>query len=221
MGYHADVRLTLPVVAWTAWLAATGYAIDRDLDAADLSEAVALGQTALESRRTGFHGRYRLPVAGPPLDYIEIVTPFRRVVLAAEARLRAGERLFGQREALEVLGDDPNAVDLLLELTFHPLNTFVGVPAYAVELVTAGSRVTILPRRLHRIPRFGPRVEGGRGPAVQAGSLTPGPTEPLLGGTIVATFDGGRLQDAGLLEVLVLDEGSVLARGLVDVAALR
>ena len=44
------------------------------------------------------------------LDYVDVVTPFRRVVLAAEARLRAGERLFGQREALAVLDSAPEAV---------------------------------------------------------------------------------------------------------------
>ena len=62
------------------------------------------------------------------MDYLEIVTPFRRIVLAAQARAGAGDRRFGQREALEIEAAAPGQIDLYAELTFHPLNTFVLVP---------------------------------------------------------------------------------------------
>src|SRR5688500_4233425 len=99
------------------------------------AEALDIGQSRIASVRTRFHRPYRLVVARASVDYIEVVTPYRRVALAAEARTRLGERALGQREARAVLGDTPEQIDLLVELTFHPQNTFIGVPAYEVRLL--------------------------------------------------------------------------------------
>ena len=32
----------------------------------------------------------------------------------------------------------PNQIDLLIEMSFHPLNTFVAVPSYQVEVIARG-----------------------------------------------------------------------------------
>jgi hypothetical protein len=151
------------------------------------------------------------------------VTPFRRVVLAAEAALLRGERLFGQREALAVLGEVPEQVDIRLELTLSPLNTFVGVPAYDVILLSAADRQLVTSRTVDRFPRFGPRLSGQpQSPAQVIGSLPgPGQSQPLLGGTIVVTYDGRLLDRAGRYEVVVSDNGRVLSRGELNLAALR
>jgi hypothetical protein len=63
------------------------------LDARALADAIAIGQTRVESQRARFHQPYRIPVNRPPVDYIEVVTPFRRVALAAEAAHRLPEPL--------------------------------------------------------------------------------------------------------------------------------
>ena len=73
MAFACLVCLTVSVEA---------FDVELSLDA--LSEATAIGQTGIESRRADFHRPYRLVISQPPLDYIDVVTPFRRVVLAAD-----------------------------------------------------------------------------------------------------------------------------------------
>ncbi len=202
-------------------LGVTAEAFDLDLSLDAISQAIAIGQTGLEARRAEFHRPYRLAISQPPLDYIDVVTPFRRVVLAAEAKLLAGERLFGQRDALSTLRDRSGQVDIRLELTFHPLNTFVGVPDYEVELVSARDRQDIDPRGVERIPRFGPRVSGQpQTSPTQGVGIARGQTQPLLGGTIIASFDGTLLDRGGLYDVVIRGDGA-LARARVDFSILQ
>jgi hypothetical protein len=56
-----------------------------------IETAQALGRTPIDAKRQRFHAPYRIMVGAPPVDYIEIVTPYRRVVLAAEKAARAGD----------------------------------------------------------------------------------------------------------------------------------
>jgi hypothetical protein len=160
-------------------------------------------------------------VGQSPLDYIDVITPFRRVVLAAETGMRSGQRLFGQREALAVLGDTPARLELRLELTFHPLNTFIGVPGYTVSLVN-GAGTPIAPQMIERIPRFGPRVEGVPQVSATAGvGVKAGPSQPLLGGTIVVVFDGSVLEPRGSYDIVVKDGGQTIAFAELDLGRLR
>jgi hypothetical protein len=199
----------------------TVYAFDLELGLDGISEAVSLGRTS-ESRRADFHRPYRVIVNQAPLDYVDIVTPFRRVVLAAEARMLAGERMFGQRDALDTLGDRPEQVELRLELTFHPQNTFIGVPSYEVALTSIQTRQTTASRSTELVPRFGPRVNGRpTTSATQSVGITRGPTQPLQGGTIITTYDGRLLDRMGRYELSVKDAGKILAQATVNFAALR
>jgi hypothetical protein len=191
-----------------------------------MQEALSIGQSSIERTRTRFHADYRFAVGRAPVDFIEIVTPFRRLVIAAETSTRLGRRLFGQRESLEALKPDPERVELYVDFTFHPLNTFVGVPGYTVTLKppTPGS-APIPVSGLDRIPRFGARVEGQPvytplpypiPPRVPSGS------EPLTGGTVIARVDGRRLDPRGTYDVLVADERDTpLATVRVDLSRLR
>jgi hypothetical protein len=128
------------------------------------------------------------------VDWIDVITPYHRVELAAETNARTGSRQVGQREALEMLREAPNQIDLIVELTFHPLNTFVGVPLYQVAMIgPRGSRVQ--PRRVDRVPRFSPRLEPSW-PALPTpqGTAVFGGGQPVLGGTVIAAFDGSVLE---------------------------
>jgi hypothetical protein len=220
--YDQEVRIRFLIVS-AALLAATGgEAIELVLGPRALTEAVDVGQTRIDAIRTRFQQPYRLPVARPPVDYVEIVTPFRRVALAAESRARAGDRLFGQREARATLGDTPEQVDVLVELTFHPQNTFVGVPAYVVRLLPVQAATgPVEPRDFSYAPRFGPRIDSAS-PAYPypIAPVAPG-GQPLSGGTIIARLDGRVLDPNGLYDLVVLDAGTELARVRVDFRALR
>jgi hypothetical protein len=117
-------------IALTAVLAAglSGVsAFEIGLERLALEEAMSIGQSHVESVRSRFHQPYRVVAASAPVDFVDVVTPFRKIVLAAEAQARAGSRRFGLRDAQQALGDGTQ-LTLYVELTFHPFNTFLGVP---------------------------------------------------------------------------------------------
>ena len=214
---HTVFRFLLAVLCAGSALAGFEQTLDRRL----IDEAIGVGQSGIEAVRTRYHEPYRIQVARPPIDYIDIVTPFRRLALLAEERARAGGRLF-QSEAIALLGERSALVEIFVEMTFHPLNAFVGVPAYDVELTTAAPVARIDPLRIGRIPRFGARLEGVPPPSLFAGApILPGVAQPMLGGTIVATFSGGALNPSGVYEVVVREKERELARARVDVGTLR
>jgi hypothetical protein len=92
---------TVVFVTGLVWQVA---AADVRLDRRALEEALAIGQSRIEGVRTRFHEPYRVIVGAPPVDYLDVVTSFRAVVLAAQARARAGDRQFGLRQAQETYG---------------------------------------------------------------------------------------------------------------------
>jgi hypothetical protein len=196
-------------------------AVQLTLEPRAISEAIAIGQSRVEKDRRTFHAPYRVHVNTAPIDFIDIVTPFRRVALHAEARARIGDRSFNQRQAFELLGTAPAEVEVWVELTFHPQHTYVGVPAYRVALVD-GRGVRIMPRAIVREPRFGARVDGEplRIP-VPGGLARAGVSEPMLGGTVMAQFDGRVLNTAGAYDVVVEDEKREMARVRIDLGKLR
>ena len=195
-------------------------AVDLVMDRAAIGQALTLGQSRIDRDRTRFHEPYRLIVGKAPLDYIDIITPFRRVVIAAEARLRIGDRSFGQRQAVELATAAGSGIDVVVEFTFHPLNNYIGVPDYTVRLrAPAGS--AILPRTFERVPRYGVRVDGLPPSIPVPGGLAPGKSQPLLGGTLIGHFDGTRFDAAGVYDVVVEEAGQELARARVDFGTLR
>ncbi len=201
----------LPVHAWLAVM-----------DAQAIDEAIAIGQTSFERDRRQFHQRYRAIVARPPVDYIDVITPFRRVVIAAESQARQGSRRFGQRAAFAVLAEAPDQVTIRVELTFHPHHTFVGVPAYEVTLVSGSGSVT--PLSIAREPRFVVRTDDTLPPLTQPGGLIRGPraiVQPMLGGALVAVFDGRTLGQGRAYDAVVSEPGKELAKARFAFDALR
>jgi len=214
-------RTDVVVVPVLVAMAAAVTAFEPSLDPRSLSDAIDLGQSRIDDVRSRFHAAYHVDVMQPPVDYIEVVTPFRRIALDAEAHTRAGERLYGQREALATLGDNPSRLDVIVELTFHPLNNYVGVPAFTVVLVPPGGKA-IEPRTISRVPRFGPRVSGRPLPyPYMTSSAAPQGSQPLLGGSIIAAFDGTALDARGAYVTVIRDSGKDVAKATVDLARLR
>ena len=198
----------------------TGGIREQALDRRSIDEAIGVGHSRIKAVRTRYHEPYRIQVARPPIDYVDVVTPFRRVAWLAEERAQAGGRLV-QREAIALLGDRSTLVEFLVEMTFHPLNVLLRVPDYDVELTTAAA-TRINPLRIQRVPRFGARVDGVPRGAQYAGvtSLL-GESQPMLGGTIAATFSAGTLNPTGVYDVVVSENGNELARARVNLGTLR
>jgi hypothetical protein len=185
-----------------------------------VDEAVALGQSFTERDRLAFHARYRALVARAPVDYIDIVTPFRRVVIAAEVQARQGSRRFGQREGLAVLDAAAGHVSVVAELTFHPQNTYVGVPGYDV-ILTRGEE-TRAALSIDRQPRFGARVDTLPAIGPRPGGLTgTRSSQPMLGGTVTAEFDGRALEPNGTYSVVLREGNATVATVRFDLSQLR
>ena len=206
------------VAALLAW--STASAFDLTLDRRAIDDAIAIGHSRLDAERVRFHRPYRVIVGRAPVDYVDVVTPFRRIEIEAETKARAGNRTLGQREALALLDAAPDQIDFFVELTFHPFNTFIGVPSYGIRLVKQGDTALLEPRSIDLFPRYGPRVEGL--PITQpAAPALPKRTESLSGGTTVAHYDARALDQQGVYELVVSEAGKELGRARIDLRALR
>jgi hypothetical protein len=199
---------------------ASSRAAQRTLALPEIDEAIRVGQTRILADRARFHLPYRIPVNHAPVDYVEVITPYRRVVLAADERAQIGDRSFGQRQALDLLGSAGGQFDFVIEMTFHPLNTYIGIPPYDVLLLHDGVRVT--PATLDRLPRFGARVEGFP-PALPTpgGRIPTGFAQPILGGMLTARFMGDAIDPSGVATLIVTEQGRELARTAIDLGRLR
>jgi hypothetical protein len=196
-------------------------AMQPTLDRRAIEEAVFAGQSRFDAERSRLHAMYRVTVSRPPVDWIDVITPFHRVALAAEGRARLGDRGFGQREALAALAAAPNLVELIVELTFHPQNTFVGVPAYDVTLTSAQSK-PIKAQYINRYPRFGPRTDVS-GPALPNPNAAPvlGTGQPMLGGTMVVQFALDALDANGRYDIILAEGGKEIVRAGMELGKMR
>lgn len=222
------MRTSVVLLASIIIVSARVAALDPMSDPQAIRDAVAIGQSSIASERTGFQQAYRISVGKPPVDYLEIVTPFRRVELAAEEHARSGDRTFGEKQGRETLATS-DRLDVIVELTFHPLNTFVGVPEYLVLLIPHGDGGPIEPLAIERVPRFGARLEGRFSPIPPTTVPTrkKGVGEPVLGGTMIAHFDTQAVEASRSYDVVIGDRPpgqtrmTELARATVDLPHVR
>ena len=210
----------------TAVLTLPAAAIERTLDQRAIEHALYLAHSSIQAEHFRFHADYRFTVAQAPVDFVEVVSPFRRLVLLAETSFRQGRRMFGQREALEAMQPDPDRVEVYVELTLHPLNTLVNLPEYDIQLVPLGrAGAGIQPDTIDRLPRFGPRVDDSSYPfpyPYPVAPRVPTGTEPLLGGTMIARFPGSTVDPQGVYEVVVKEREKELGRTWrIDLTKLR
>ena len=212
--------------ALAAGLTAAGLgAADLNLDPQLISRAIQLGQTSVSADLRRFHEPYRVVVSRAPVDYLEVVTPFRRIVLAAQTRFAAGDRRWGQRQAIELEAAAPRQIDFYAELTFHPLNSFVLVPLYRIRIALPSGEL-LSPRNTSSLPRYGPRVDGGNVPFTPTpipGGPVPGRSQPMLGATIIASFDGDAIGAAcgRRCDVLIEEEGKTRVQVPLTLAAMK
>jgi len=214
------VRRLAPICLIAA-LSTSANAVQMMLDDRAITAAIGIGQSRIDRERIRFHQPYRLMVKQLPVDWIDVITPFHRIVLAAEAKARTGNRLFAQREAFAALSEAPGQITLVIELTFHPLNNFIGVPDYQITLVgLKGDRIP--PDRIDRYPRSQPRVDTLT-PEIPIPGGTPilSRGEPVVGGTLVVPFAASRLDPVGRYTVLMAEKGTELARVPLDLSGLR
>lgn len=200
-------------------------AIDRDLSDDALDDAIRFARQANPATREAFHRAYVFPNGSVPIASISLVTEYRRVVIAAEDRLLLGDRMWGLREAREVLRHTRNTIELIADVKFHPQNVYVTVPQYDIRIVRQGLP-DMLPIGTQSTARYGVvSVSSPTDPPYYPfppPSLPAGPgADPMLGAWVSATFSATSLDPRDLIVAVVREGPKDLARVAIDLSRLR
>lgn len=222
-------RLTAVALALAIWSTAgtDARAIDIRLDQAALFEAIDFGRQATRDLRTTFHEAYQA-TPGELVRRISLVTEYRRVVLLMEEKRRQLDRNYGITQMNQALTPWRGLLDVIVELQFHPQNTYVGVPPIDVLIVPLdrpGTPTPLVAEATDRLPHFGrywdpPPMDSPWWPFPTPGLPVIRGSEPLTGGWIEARFDAATFK-TGRYDVLVKDGAKTLARATFDFGALR
>jgi hypothetical protein len=225
------MRAAVSVLVVLVALAPPLRAIDIDITPVIVQQALDLAQRTKPAERAAYHRTYVVPVVSPPLRKISVVTEFRRVVLAAEERLRVGDRLFGVREATEAVAPWRGRVQIIAELQYHPQNNFISVPPIDVFAWPQDERrvkAPLLPLSTDRVPAYGYSFDTSLPEDWQTWwpfppVMIPGPpgSQPLTGAWIQATFDAREIGPRTRIEMLVKDGLKTIGSATFDLGAVR
>lgn len=216
----------LVVALWTA-AGVVVDAIDIQIDQNGIFDAIDFGRQATREARTAFHEAYQA-APGDTVRRISLVSEYRRVVLLMEEKKRQLDRNYGITQMNQALKPWRGLLDVIVELQFHPQNTYVGVPPVEVLIVpldAAGTPTPLVAEATDRLPHFGrywdpPPMDSPWWPFPTPGLPVIRGSEPLTGGWIEARFDAAPFK-RGRHEILVKDGARTLARATFDFAALR
>jgi hypothetical protein len=198
-------RLLLATVCLSAPAGLRALVLDVDQDQA--YRAIALGR-GTEAERARFHARYIVPASDATIERVELLTPFRRVVIETERRLGGGDHMFGARQAADLLKPWRGKLTIIVRVRFHPHNVFVTMPAYeAVVASPAGVEVRL--GDVRRTPIW----------AMAEPNQKRGTSTALIGAVVESDFDAAAVGQTTRV-VSVMLEGQVLARATIDFARL-
>jgi hypothetical protein len=127
------------IVALVASSSATAAPLNVSIARADVDRAVGIARKT-EAERQRFHDPYFVQLGSPSVVSMEVISEFRRVVLAAEDRERSGDRSFTAAQAEEVIRPWRGRISIIAHVKYSPLNRLISVPQY--ELTLAGARGT-------------------------------------------------------------------------------
>ncbi|MEP6594169.1 MAG: hypothetical protein ABJC51_10775 [Acidobacteriota bacterium] len=187
-------------------------AVNVQLSAADTQRALRLAGAA-DGARAQFHAAYVLPIRDSMIQEIQVLTEFRRTVLAAEEARRRGDwavaqgaRSLGGQGVEETVKPWRGIVTLSATLQLDALHTFVAVPN--CELMLGGTPV-VASAAQRTIPRSAV-ASPGRGAT----------TTSLVGGTIESDFKTEAVAQESRL-IVVLCDGREAARQAIDFSRLE
>lgn len=187
-------------------------AIAVSMSAADTERALRLAGAA-DRVRAGFHAPYTIALKGSVIQTLEVLTPYRRTVLAAEDAARRGDwavahgaQSLAGHSVGEAVKPWQQKVTIQALLQLNAMHTFVNVPN--CEIMMGGVPVIAsLDRRT--TPRSSlPYTNHG---------VT---TTALLGALIEADFDAAGVGQT-TRDVVVLCEGRDVARAAIDFSRLE
>jgi len=193
------------LLAHTPLAALTEVLTDRDI-----ADALTIANGAGATRAL-FHAPYNLDIDDPTIEHVDIVTEFRRFVLAAEKELEAGNWMMGRggydpkgRTLRDVLRPLDGQVSIRARLRFHPHNNYVTLPAFDILL----GDPTLL------------AINAIRTPHVTPATGEPGTRDLIYGATIEVFYNAPTVGDRVLPVRLVL-ENKEAARVSVDFSRVQ
>jgi hypothetical protein len=150
-------------------------------------------------------------IADPTIERLDVITEFRRFVLAAEDQLKSGNWMMGRggfdtkgRTLKDVLRPLSGQVSIRARLRFHPQNNYVTLPAFDILL----GQPTLL------------AINAIRTPHVTVATGEPGTRDVINGATIEVFYNAPTIDDR-VLPVRLFSEGKELARVSFDFARVQ
>jgi hypothetical protein len=188
-------------------------ALDVSLSQQDIERALAIARSP-EAERVRFHSRYRFAVNDATVAQVEVITEFRRVVIAGEDRLLKGDWMFtqGTRAAEAAVRPWHEQLAIVAQLRFSPLNTYVTVPVLDIMVGDSLSEGIVVPLAAHTTPQFSLPF-----PVVGKRGVT---TSSLVGAVLETDFPASAIGQTKR-RVSVLMEGKELARTTIDFASIE
>jgi hypothetical protein len=228
MSCRPGIRRLAVVALATLALAPRPRALEANLTTQGIDDAIVFARMAQRAARQAFHDRY-VRTVGDTVRRISIVSEYRRVVLRTEEHIRLGDRSYGVRQLTDEIEPWRGSLEVVVDLAFHPQNTYVGVPLIDVLLVPLGgpgpTAMPIIADATDRIPRFGafwdplpPDTPWWPFPPVTR-TVTP-KAEPVTGGWVQARFEAAPLV-IGRFDVVVKEGAKTLGAADFDFGALR
>lgn len=222
------IRRLAVVALATLALAPRPRALEANLTTQGVDDAIVFARMAQRAARQAFHDRY-VRTVGDTVRRISIVSEYRRVVLRTEEHIRLGDRSYGVRQLTDEIEPWRGSLEVVVELAFHPQNTYVGVPLIDVLLVPLGgpgpTAMPIIADATDRIPRFGafwdplpPDTPWWPFPPATR-TVTP-KAEPVTGGWVQARFEAAPVA-TGRFDVVVKEGAKTLGAADFDFGALR
>ena len=193
------------LVAVAGWVIADSpvAAIDYDFTEADMRRAVTIA-VGSEGFREKFHAAYNVPVNDTTVEQVEVITEFRRFVLASEEQLGLGNWTLARggfdssgRTLKDMLQRWKGQVSIRTRIRFHPQHAYATVPPIDI-LVGEPSFLA---------------VDTLRTPVTLAES------NGLIGAVIETTFNAVSFADR-TLPVRTVFEGKEIIRLMVDFSRL-
>ncbi len=179
-------------------------AITEKLTDQDIARAFNLANSG-DAQRARFHAPYIVQIADPLIEQLEVISEFRRFVLAAEEEIKGGNWVLGRggydskgRSLKDLLRPMTGQVTVRARLRFHPLNNYYVVPPVDIFL----GDPTLLPLSATRTPSYAPKSK-------------PGNVLVILGATVDISFNAPTIEDR-VLPIRIMMEGTEVARAQVD-----
>lgn len=221
------LRLVAAIVAAGLLTAQRTDAVEAHLPAKGVDDAIMFARMERREARQAFHDRYaRTP--GGVVTRISLVSEFRRVVLRTEEHIRLGNRGYSVRQMATELEPWRGVLEVIVDLAFHPQNTYAAVPLIDVLLVPLdgpGDRMPHIADATDRIPRFGgffdpPPPDAPWWPFPPPSTTAIIRRETVTGGWVLAKFDAAPLA-AGRFDVVVKEGATSLGSATFDFGSLR